>query len=251
MKTYFTLFVTTFLLTVSAYPQPQDSIFVIISGDTVHIWNTGAFENCASLFSMNVSTSNDTIYMTEVDTAEEYVFCLCYFDLNASVTGLQSGNYVVMVYREFPLVYPDTSFYIGSTSFYYGGSTLNYLSKSYQSDCYNITNEKEDRIKPGGYVLFDNYPNPFNPSTVIKYQIPELSFVTLKIFDVLGNEIVSLVNEEKQSGSYEVEFYAQGGFASSGDAYSLPSGIYFYSLKVYTFRHQGSFVDTKKMILMK
>ena len=99
MKIFLTSLVVAFFLSIPVNPQPQDSIFVIISGDTVHIWNTGAFENCASLFRMDVVISNDTIYVTEVDTTEEYVYCLCYFDLCASVTGLQSCYYVVQVYR--------------------------------------------------------------------------------------------------------------------------------------------------------
>jgi len=88
---------------------------------------------------------------------------------------------------------------------------------------------------PNTITLYQNYPNPFNPTTVIKYQIPELSFVTLKVFDALGNDIATLVNEEKPIGSYEVEFEAR----------NLPSGIYFYRLQA------GSFVETKKMILLK
>jgi len=88
---------------------------------------------------------------------------------------------------------------------------------------------------PWVYLLSQNFPNPFNPTTTIKYQIPELSFVTLKVYDVLGNEIATLVNEENSNGSYEVEF----------NATTLPSGIYFYRLQA------GSFVDTKKMVLMK
>jgi len=90
-------------------------------------------------------------------------------------------------------------------------------------------------IHPKKYKLMQNYPNPFNPTTTIKYQIPEMSFVTIKVYDVLGNEIVTLVNEEKSAGSYEIEF----------DATGLPSGIYFYQLKA------GSFIQTKKMILIK
>ena len=85
------------------------------------------------------------------------------------------------------------------------------------------------------YSLSNNYPNPFNPSTTIKYQIPELSFVTLKVYDVLGNEIATLVNEEKPIGNYEIVF----------NATDLTSGVYFYQLQA------GSFVETKKMILMK
>jgi len=85
------------------------------------------------------------------------------------------------------------------------------------------------------YHLSNNYPNPFNPSTKIKFQIPVTSFVTLKVYDILGNEIAILVNEEKPIGSYEIEF--------NGD--ELTSGIYFYELQA------GSFVETKKMILLK
>ncbi|MGB5847989.1 MAG: T9SS type A sorting domain-containing protein [Ignavibacteriaceae bacterium] len=88
---------------------------------------------------------------------------------------------------------------------------------------------------PIEYALKQNYPNPFNPTTTINYQIPELSFVTLKVYDVLGSEIITLVNEEKPVGSYEVEFNAAG----------LPSGVYFYQLNA------GEFINTKKMILLK
>ena len=84
------------------------------------------------------------------------------------------------------------------------------------------------------FELSQNYPNSLNPGTKIKYQIQVLNFVTLKIYDVLGNEIVNLVNEEKLPGNYEIEF----------DASRLPSGVYFYILK------SGSFVETKKMVLL-
>lgn len=93
--------------------------------------------------------------------------------------------------------------------------------------------EEETVVKD--YVLYQNYPNPFNPSTTIEYQIPELSFVTIKIYDLLGNEISTFINEEKLAGKYEVEFNASG----------LTSGVYFYQLRA------DSFVETKQMILMK
>jgi hypothetical protein len=95
------------------------------------------------------------------------------------------------------------------------------------------------------YNLYQNYPNPFNPTTAISFQLPSQSSVTLKVYDVLGNEVATLVNEEKPAGSYEVEFSAIGGSASSGNAYTLPSGIYFYQLK------SNSFIGTKKMVLLK
>jgi photosystem II stability/assembly factor-like uncharacterized protein len=97
-------------------------------------------------------------------------------------------------------------------------------------------------FRPEGFRLEQNYPNPFNPTTTIKYQIPELSFVTLKVFDVLGNEISTIVNEEKPAGEYEVEFNPNSHSRGSGN---LSSGVYFYQLKA------GSFIETKKMLLIK
>lgn len=90
-------------------------------------------------------------------------------------------------------------------------------------------------ISPSEYYLYQNSPNPFNPSTIIKYQITEAGFVSLKIFDIIGNEVATLVNEQKQSGIHDVEFNAS----------ALPSGIYFYKLQA------GNFIETKKMVLMK
>jgi hypothetical protein len=88
---------------------------------------------------------------------------------------------------------------------------------------------------PERIVLYNNYPNPFNPTTTISYAVASRQLVTLKVYDVLGKEIATLVNEEKPAGGYEIEFSAT----------SLPSGIYFYRLQA------GSFVETKKMVLMK
>ncbi|MBK9098059.1 MAG: T9SS type A sorting domain-containing protein [bacterium] len=100
--------------------------------------------------------------------------------------------------------------------------------------------EDEQNPNPTAFKLEQNYPNPFNPSTVISYQLPVTSNVTLKVYDVLGNEIATLVNEEKPVGEYEVTFYSH-----SGEVRNLTSGIYFYQLKA------GSFTQTKKMILLK
>ena len=100
----------------------------------------------------------------------------------------------------------------------------------------NTTGAREEQHElPENFLLSQNYPNPFNPLTTISYSVPELSFVTLKVYDVLGNEIATLVNKENSVGSYTVEF----------DATTLPSGIFFYKLQA------GDFVETKKMVLMK
>jgi hypothetical protein len=89
------------------------------------------------------------------------------------------------------------------------------------------------------FSLMQNYPNPFNPSTNIKFNVAESGIVTLKVYDLLGKEVVTLMNEYKPSGKYEVTFN------SRGDGTSLSSGVYFYQLKI------NSFVDTRKMILIQ
>ena len=116
-----------------------------------------------------------------------------------------------------------------------------------------VSVEDEETPIASTFRLEQNYPNPFNPSTKIKFTIPSViasgakqsQLVTLKVYDVLGNEIATLVNEEKPAGTYEVEFSAKGGSVSGGNTYNLPSGIYFYQLK------SGSFVETKKMLMIK
>jgi photosystem II stability/assembly factor-like uncharacterized protein len=98
-----------------------------------------------------------------------------------------------------------------------------------------VSVDNEIDFRPDGFILEQNYPNPFNPTTIIRYQISEISFVTIKVYDVLGNEISRMVNEEKPAGEYGVEFDGDG----------LTSGIYFYQLRA------GDYTDTKKMILLR
>jgi aminopeptidase N len=96
----------------------------------------------------------------------------------------------------------------------------------------NGISENESPLK---FELSQNYPNPFNASTVIRYQLAANSFVTLKLYDALGKELMGLVNEKQDAGSHQVSF----------DASKLPSGVYFYRIEM------GDFKDTKKMLLVK
>ena len=102
-----------------------------------------------------------------------------------------------------------------------------------------LTNINDKHELPAEFHLFQNYPNPFNPNTKIMWQSPVGSKQTLKIYDVLGNEVASLVDEYKPAGYYEVEF--QSNFGNR----QLASGVYFYRLI------SGEFVQTKKMLLTK
>ena len=99
----------------------------------------------------------------------------------------------------------------------------------------NATAIKSDVTTPLQFILFQNYPNPFNPSTIINYEIPKSSFVTLKAYDMLGREVATLVNEEKPAGRYNVTF----------DASKYSSGVYFYRITA------GGFSQIKKMVLLK
>jgi len=83
--------------------------------------------------------------------------------------------------------------------------------------------------------LMQNYPNPFNPSTNISYSLPRSSFVTISVYNILGQKVKTLINKNESAGNYTVNF----------DASRLSSGVYFYSLKA------GNYIQTKKMILMK
>lgn len=94
---------------------------------------------------------------------------------------------------------------------------------------------KKEEIIPTGFILNQNYPNPFNPTTKISWQSPVGSWQTLKVYDILGNEIATLVDKYKSAGRYEVEFNAE----------NVPSGIYFYQLIA------GDFIQTKKMLLIR
>ncbi len=93
----------------------------------------------------------------------------------------------------------------------------------------------KNEITPNNYFLKQNYPNPFNPSTYINYGLKEGSFVTLKVYNILGTEVATLVNEYKPAGNYKVNF----------DASQLASGVYIYRLNT------NNFVQTRKMILEK
>ena len=96
-------------------------------------------------------------------------------------------------------------------------------------------NGSDENNIPKSFSLNQNYPNPFNPSTFISYQLPTNSHVTLKVYDILGREVASLVNDDKTAGTYKVSF----------DASRLSSGVYFYRLDA------GTYSQTKKLVLLK
>ncbi len=112
----------------------------------------------------------------------------------------------------------------------YGFALMRYTGSSSSVNSVSVTVDL-----PKTYALYQNYPNPFNPTTILKYSIPKSSFVTIKVYDIIGREVAALVNEEKPAGNYFITFNAS----------NLASGIYFYRMQA------GNFVDTKKLLLLK
>jgi hypothetical protein len=100
-------------------------------------------------------------------------------------------------------------------------------------------NVVENSLAPQAFALSQNYPNPFNPSTRIQYSLEKTGMISLKVYNMLGLEVATLVNGRQEAGSYTVTFNTNTG------TFGLPSGVYFYRLEV------GSFVSTRKLILMK
>jgi cyclophilin family peptidyl-prolyl cis-trans isomerase len=175
----------------------------------------------------------------------------------STVTGAVSYTLQVSAFSSFIILIVNQS-EITSTSYQVNGLEENKklywrvrgATETYQgmfSEVFSFTtgsattiNEENNLFK---YNLEQSYPNPFNPSTKIKYSIQELSIVKLNVYDVLGNEVTTLVNGQKPAGSYEVKWDASG----------FPSGIYFYKLQAGSISPSSgqNFVETKKMVLMK
>ncbi|HEX9253539.1 MAG TPA: T9SS type A sorting domain-containing protein [Ignavibacteriaceae bacterium] len=125
---------------------------------------------------------------------------------------------------------------LGIPAFYIPGLETNIITP--------ITNLGSEINAINNFELYQNYPNPFNPSTIIQYALGSREFVQLKVFDVLGNELATLVDEEKPAGNYEVEFTVSK-FADGRSRPAIASGVYYYQLKV------GNLTQSKKMILIK
>lgn len=149
--------------------------------------------------------------------------------LLSTVSDLGNGNYIASITAPISAGTDTISAIIFSSS-----DTVSIFWKAIVS-YFNPTSIDKQPLLPNEFHLYQNYPQPFNPATRIKYQIPVTSKVVLKVFDVLGNEIKTLVNQKKSAGIYEVDF----------EGIELTSGIYFYSLQT------EEFTDTKKMILLK
>ena len=124
---------------------------------------------------------------------------------------------------------------IGDSLWMWYSGNASFIQFGLATSLFEPVSVEDETTQPTNFLLSQNFPNPFNPNTKISWQSPVGSWQTVKIYDVLGSEITTLVNEYKPAGRYEAEFIAT----------NLPSGVYFYQLRV------GEFVSTRKMMLLK
>ena len=175
-------------------------------------------------------------------------------DIRAYINDAQVDTYKISVWpinAEHTFTWPDLNTYYSGTIRLidaYGGTYVNVDMKSTNIVVTNmnqlliiaespviVPTSVHEQYTPGRIDLFQNYPNPFNPVTKIKFETPNSGFVTLKVFDVFGREVVTLVNGYTQAGSQEVSF----------DASSFASGMYFYRLQA------GEITRIRKMVFLK
>jgi hypothetical protein len=106
---------------------------------------------------------------------------------------------------------------------------------------YETTLKVNDEVVISGFQLYNNFPNPFNPTTKIEFSVPQKSMVILKVYDILGKEIATLINGETESGIHSVNF----------NAINLSSGIYFYTIEASSFERGVLYSETRKMLLLR
>ena len=211
-------FITIFLISQLIVAQPNlliDSLVVKTSNDTVYVWDYNAWEQCAFQLDFTVDIIDSIITITQIDTAEDMTTCYGYHNFVTPVVGLTEGNYRIDIYRD--CLYQDIRF-IKSFWFEYIINGIDIWEKH-----------------PKQFMLHNAYPNPFNPETNISYTIPNTGFVSLKIYNSLGQEIVTLVSTNQKPGTYNVVYAAKG----------LSSGVYYYRL---LFNNK---VEIKKMLLLR
>lgn len=244
---------------------------VYLSGTGTNKYGSAAFyitAGCTNVDLRNnilVNTRNESPYFASA------IFDYTASNLISDYNDLYSNNYLVRIgnsnyitltdwqatgqdsnsYTELPNFISSTDLHIDETIPTYlesRGTSIAGIDTDFDNDLRNtstpdigadefdgIVDVEDKQTLPTEYALEQNYPNPFNPSTSIQYAVSSRQFISLKVYDVLGNEIETLVNEEKPVGTYEIIWNAS----------NVPSGVYFYQLKA------GEYTNTKKMVLLK
>ena len=187
-------------------------------GNSVYATSDGGYVICGTTYWANSDKTDIYIIKTDINGNKEW-------SKSSNILGYDEGYTIVQTSDE---GYAVLGFYTPT------GTVLSDIIFIKYSPVTTAVNEKFNNSN-SGFALNQNYPNPFNPSTKIRFTVPAKSYTSLKIYDVLGNEVGTLVDEYKPAGNYNVDF----------DASNLSSGVYFYTLRV------GNFIESKKMLLLK
>lgn len=163
----------------------------------------------------------DSVYRFKDDSLD-YIINQSYYGVVSYKDSLHFKNKTGLIYAEATTAKgPNTPYFFHWEAFLLNPTIVNL--------------DYEILRNPTSFILSQNFPNPFNPNTKIKYSVPQLSHIQIKVFDLLGNEIASFLEGEKPLGTYELTW----------NAGNIPSGVYFYQLRA------GNYIETKKMILLK
>lgn len=215
--------------------READSVVVTETGIVENInfivraLNPNGFAEIHGLVKDNSGNKINGAYILLYDNNQQiYSFAISDLSGKFKLEGLTPGNYTVMADR------------MGYTCNQFFNVNVDYLNNASSSVSFTLIPEGVTSISNNDYVvkdfkLYQNYPNPFNPNTLIKYSLPEKTNVKLSVYNILGTEVVNLVNETQNAGEYEIEFNAS----------KLSSGVYLYRLEA------GNYKATKKLILMK
>lgn len=193
--------------------------------------------NPTSVVSQTLTATGSTTQLTGVlEVPDEVDLDLLSFDAAGGLIQQSTGLHPTEVVRFTPTSTGTFSFQVANKSVNISPYSLYLIStQSGGSSKSKTIGQSSAEEKPKSFALFQNYPNPFNPTTLIRYALPTDSYVWLKVYDVLGQEVASLVNDQQKAGTYSVTF----------DAARLSSGVYFYKLIT------GDFVDVRRMVIMK
>ena len=243
--------ITTSDLLINEFCADNDSVIQDNAGeynDWIEIYNPS--ENSINLSGVYLTDKPDNLTKwkfpegVSIGTGE-YLLIWCdedqeQGDLHTNFALSADGEFIALTSSDGITVIDSISFSGQTTDVSYGrfpdaGDNWQSFSQPTPGSSNNITGIDDENNLVEDFVLFQNYPNPFNPTTSIEYRVLSKGYVSLKVFDVLGREVATLVNEEKQQGVYEIEFSRN----------NISSGIYYYQLKA------GNYMETKKMILLK
>jgi len=209
MKTFFACII----VLATFCEQAASQIQVTFNGDTTKVWDKNIEWLCAANFVVGVNITQDSVFITELDTGR-LATCTCYYTLCSSIVGLNAGTYHALISRQYRIPYQsrDTTISTGVITFTVLNASSRMIATSlYQSACtqtpVSVSNGVHNAVSS---AMLSNYPNPFNPVTIIRYSLPITGHVTLSVFDLTGRRISTLVDETKRSGTYEVNYDASG-----------------------------------------